>query len=51
VRTAGKVASTFSDLFSEADLYIAQADTLLAGNQFTSKKLDLSEIEKTTVLQ
>jgi tRNA (guanine10-N2)-dimethyltransferase len=50
VRTAGKIASTFSDLFSEADLSLMHKPDTFACRaiNLTSKKLDLSEIEKTT---
>ncbi len=50
VRTAGKVASTFSDLFSEEDLSLFHRPETFACRaiNLTSKKLDLSEIEKTT---
>ncbi len=50
VRTAGKIASTFSDLFSEADLSLLHKPDTFACRaiNLTSKKLDLSEIEKTT---
>src|SRR2546430_10793932 len=50
VRTAGKIASTFSDLFSEADLSLMHKPETFACRaiNLTSKKLDLSNIEKTT---
>jgi len=50
VRTAGKIAGTFSDLFSEADLSLMHKPETFACRaiNLTSKKLDLSEIEKTT---
>ncbi len=50
VRTAGKIASTFSDLFSEDDLSLLhKLDTFACrAINLTPKKLDLSEIEKTT---
>ncbi len=50
VRTAGKIASTFSDLFSEADLSLMHKPETFACRaiNLTSKKLDLSTIEKTT---
>lgn len=49
VRTAGKIASTFSDLFSEADLSLMQKPDTFACRaiNLTSKKLDLAKIEKT----
>ena len=49
VRTAGKIASTFSDLFSEADLSLMHKPDTFACRaiNLSSKKLDLSEIEKT----
>src|SRR5713226_4838538 len=50
VRTAGKIASTFSDLFSEADLSLMHKPDTFACRaiNLTSKKLDLSVIEKAT---
>ncbi len=50
VRTAGKIASTFSDLFSEADLSLMHKPETFACRaiNLTSKKMNLSEIEKTT---
>jgi tRNA (guanine10-N2)-dimethyltransferase len=50
VRIAGKIASTFSDLFSEADLSLMSKPETFACRaiNLTSKKLDLSQIEKTT---
>ena len=50
VRTAGKIASTFSDLFSEADLSLMHKPETFACRaiNLTSKKMDLSTIEKTT---
>ena len=50
VRIAGKIAGTFSDLFSEADLSLMHKPETFACRaiNLTSKKLDLSEIEKTT---
>jgi tRNA (guanine10-N2)-dimethyltransferase len=50
VRTAGKIASTFSDLFSEADQSLMHKPDTFACRaiNLTSKKMDLSVIEKTT---
>src|SRR5437879_1842626 len=50
VRTAGKIASTFSDLFSEADLSLMHKPETFACRaiNLTSKKMDLYKIEKTT---
>jgi tRNA (guanine10-N2)-dimethyltransferase len=49
VRTAGKIASTFSDLFSETDLSLMNKPDTFACRaiNLSSKKLDISEIEKT----
>src|SRR5438132_2704893 len=50
VRTAGKIASAFSDLFSEADLSLMHKPETFACRaiNLTSKKMDLSKIEKAT---
>src|SRR5713226_3077892 len=50
VRTAGKIAGSFSDLFSEADLSLLHKPETFACRaiNLTSKKMDLSAIEKTT---
>ena len=49
VRIAGKIASTFSDLFSESDLSLMNKPETFACRaiNLTSKKMNLSEIEKT----
>jgi len=49
VRTAGKIADTFSDLFSELDLTLLHKSDTFACRaiNLSSKRLDLSSIEKT----
>ncbi len=50
VKTAGKLVDTFSDLFSRVDLSLLNKPKTFACRaiNLTSKKMDLSEMEKTT---